>query len=55
MHWPRGKYNGKRIVGVDIRVKLDVTHWYWRPIWLPLCHGLHWLCFLSWWNANYEH
>ena len=54
MKWPRGKYNGQRIVGFNVQVKLDVTYWTWRPVWLPFCHGLHWGCCLTWWNLNYE-
>lgn len=27
MRWPRGKYNGQRIVGVSITAAVDVTWW----------------------------
>ena len=27
MKWPRGRYNGDRIVGVEIKIKIDVTTW----------------------------
>ena len=27
MRWPRGKYNGWRIVGFEVRIKLDVLWW----------------------------
>ncbi len=27
MKWPRGRYNGWRIVGVDVRVRVDLTWW----------------------------
>ena len=27
MKWPRGRYNGARIVGIDVRVRFDVTTW----------------------------
>ncbi len=30
MQWPRGKYNGIRIVGVEIRIKLDLLAWWWE-------------------------
>lgn len=33
MRWPRGRYNGARIIGVDMKVVLDITSWGWR--WLP--------------------
>ena len=29
MKWPRGRYNGQRIVGVDIHVIVDVCWWTW--------------------------
>lgn len=29
--WPRGKYNGKRITGVSVKVRFDVSFCYWRP------------------------
>jgi hypothetical protein len=29
MKWPRGKYNGRRIVGFDVRARLDLLVWSW--------------------------
>ena len=41
MHWPVGRYNGQRIVGLEIRVKLDVTRWTWcLPTRYGRCLGL---------------
>ena len=54
MKWPRGRFNGQRIIGVDLHFKLDVTEWRWLPLVLPTFGGFHWLCFLTWWNWNYE-
>jgi len=54
MHWPRGRYNGKRIVGISFKVVVDVTHWRWVPM---IGHGFgmfHWLCWRSWTEAAYE-
>lgn len=54
MKWPRGRYNGKRIVGIEFKFVLDVTSWKWLP---TIGHGFgmfHWLCFRSWTNAAYE-
>jgi len=31
MPWPRGRYNGLRIVGVVVKLRVDVT--YWRLRW----------------------
>jgi len=30
MKWPRGKYNGKRMVGVKILFRINLLHWQWR-------------------------
>lgn len=27
MRWPRGRYNGQRIVGVDVKLVIDVLRW----------------------------
>lgn len=29
MTWPRGRYNGDRIVGVEVKIVFDVTVWWW--------------------------
>lgn len=29
MRWPVGRYNGRRIVGIEIDVKVDVIAWRW--------------------------
>lgn len=57
MRWPHGKHNGRRIVGFHVEVKLDVTRWHWWPV-FENQHGpiaVHWLCFYSWWNANFDY
>jgi hypothetical protein len=32
MKWPRGRYNGERIVGLSVKVRVDVTRWH---LWMP--------------------
>lgn len=54
MKWPRGKYNGRRIVGIEFKLKLDLTTWRWLPLYLRDCGGLHWLCFRTWTQLNYD-
>ena len=53
--WPRGKYNGRRIVGVCVKFKLDLLKWYWKPI-ISFGHMkyAHWLCFRFHFETNYE-
>lgn len=56
--WPRGKYNGRRIVGIEFKIRLDVTRWYLVPVcgggvW-KFSGGFYWLCFMTWTNWNYE-
>lgn len=53
INWPRGKYNGQRIVGVEAKFILNVTYWRWRPIRVRYAGGLHWLCFLTFWQWKY--
>lgn len=31
MRWPRGKYNGKRIVGFSVKVRFIITSFYIKP------------------------
>lgn len=28
MKWPRGRFNGRRIVGFEVRIRLDVCRWW---------------------------
>lgn len=49
MKWPRGKYNGLRIVGVSVKVQVDITDWAW----IPIVEWRHFgfvqvLCFRTW-------
>ena len=55
MKWPRDRYNGKRIVGVEFKVQLDVTEWRWLP-WVMWRHVgyIHWLWFHVWITWSYE-
>ena len=40
--WPRGRWNGRRIVGIDVRVCIDITAWTlcWPSIRYGRCLGL---------------
>lgn len=40
---PRGRYNGKRIVGISIKVVFTVTDWRWIPVVGHYCGMFHWL------------
>lgn len=31
--WPRGKYNGRRITGFTLKLRLDVSSVHWKPRW----------------------
>jgi hypothetical protein len=33
MRWPRGRYNGKRIIGFAVHVRVRVTHWWLAAEW----------------------
>lgn len=55
LRWPRGKYNGQRIVGIDVKLRINIRQWRLKPVttW-QYTGGIHWLCFMSWWNFNFE-
>jgi hypothetical protein len=54
MRWPRGKYNGRRIIGLSVECKCYLMHWYWLPHKTKLMSGFHWLCFSVWFMWVYE-
>lgn len=54
MKWPRGRYNGRRIVGVSFKFVLDITDWRWLPVIGHDCGMFHWLCWRSWTEPAYE-
>jgi hypothetical protein len=54
MKWPRGKYNGERIVGFEFKFQMDVTDWAWIPRSPKYSHCLNWLCFRIWVQAHYD-
>ena len=53
MNWPRGKYNGRDIVGVSVKVRVYLNRWYWRPRHYEYSWNFHWLCFSVWIEAEY--
>jgi len=57
MGWPRGRFNGQRIVGISFKFEINVREWLWCPVagtcW-KYSGGLHWLCFRTWTNWNFE-
>jgi len=57
MRWPRGRYNGRRFAGIEIKLEINVLWWYWLPILrLSYIHGsyFHWLCFHVWWDPAWD-
>lgn len=52
--WPRGKWNGLRIIGASFKIRATVDRWKWIP--KKWSHGgaLEWLCFLIWIEWEYE-
>ena len=54
MKWPRGRYNGKRIVGVRFAVRIDITDWAWRPKRIRYASAVYWLCFIVRLEWEYE-
>lgn len=55
LHWPLGRYNGQRIVGVGLRFKIDITDWTYVPrINWQWAGCIHWLCVYTWVAWEYE-
>jgi hypothetical protein len=54
LRWSRGRYNGRRIVGVEVKIILDLSCWYWKPIHVKYGVGNHWLCFRIFTQWHYE-
>jgi hypothetical protein len=54
MKWPRGKYNGKRIVGIRFGVQIDITAWVWMPHRIRFANAVSWLCFIVRLQWEYE-
>jgi hypothetical protein len=54
--WPRGRFNGRRITGFELKFGFDVLH----PCWKPMIHWnfgspvLWWLWFYVRAEARYE-
>ncbi len=54
MKWPRGRYNGRRVIGLSFEIQFDVTAWYWKPIIIRYCGAFHWLCVRTFTKWVYE-
>jgi hypothetical protein len=55
MKWPRGKYNGQRISGVDLHLRINVLWWCWVPhISFRYTKYVHWLCFHFWYGLDFK-
>jgi hypothetical protein len=50
LRWPRGRYNGDRIDGLEARASVHLLWWRWFPIlkWNFGAPYFHWLCFSLW-------
>ncbi len=55
--WPRGRYNGRRITGFTLRLRVDVAYWRWLPrVEWGFGHPmLNWLCFALLAQAEYHY
>ncbi len=54
MKWPRGKYNGQRIVGFRVTISIKVDRWFWWPYIGGYSGAFHWGPVFSWWTAEYR-
>lgn len=51
--WPRGRWNGKRIIGFSLKLRVSTYWWGFIPHW-PKYAGCSWLWFVFWIDAEYE-
>jgi len=54
MQWPRGRYNGQRIIGVSVKATIRVDNVYWLPSWYKYTNCFRWLWLFVWVEAVYE-
>lgn len=56
MKWPRGRYNGRRVVGIELKFRIDLDEWRWLPRWTKYASCLSWGCFFVWahWSYSYN-
>ena len=55
MKWPRGKYNGKRVAGLSLKVRFNILWWSRPRISLkPWSQYLHFGPIHIWWEPDYE-
>lgn len=40
IRWPRGRYNGRRVVGLEVDTRIDISHWALR--WGDIHYGMAW-------------
>lgn len=54
--WPRGRYNGRRITGFTLRLRVDVSHWRLLPnfTWDFGHPKAQWLCLQLLGEAEYH-
>ena len=54
MRWPKGRYNGRRIIGIEFKIAIDITDWRWLPVIGHHAGMFHWLFWRSWTGWTYE-
>lgn len=55
MRFPKGKYNGRPVTGIEIKLKTDLAWWCFVPKFgYKFNKSLHWLCFHVWIRWSYK-
>jgi len=52
-YWPRGRYNGQRVIGFSFKAAARLDSWQWRPRWNRYANCLTWLIFFVWIESVY--
>lgn len=52
--WPRGRYNGQRIVGFNLLFRVNLCWFSWKPVFPKYSRSVIWLWFLVGYEFEYE-
>lgn len=53
-YWPRGRINGQRIIGLEAKMKIDLTDWKLFPRFNSWTRCFRWLCVWLWIHFEYK-
>ncbi len=54
MRWPKGKYSGHPITGIEIKCKIDLSWWSLQAVWNFGMPSIHIGPMHIWFSLNYK-